>query len=209
MVRVSWEEAMAFCRWLSEKLGEEVTLPTEAQWEWACRAGTATPLNYGDLDTDFSPFANLGDANLRKLADEGWRPKSPDLVPKDSRFDDGALVTCRDRAVTPRTPGACTTCTATPPSGPARTTAPAAEEGHSRRFLARPPQALPQRQPLGLRPVAEGLQRRLPRDHRSRGQVIGRQTLNLETFPDFPAAMLRLTSLAWHGSLFAEPMKIR
>ncbi len=93
VVRVAWEEAAAFCRWLSQKLGEEVTLPTEAQWEWACRAGTASPLSYGDLDTDFSAFANLGDANLRKLADEGWRPKSPDLVAKDSRFDDGALVT--------------------------------------------------------------------------------------------------------------------
>ena len=93
VVRVSWEEAVAFSRWLAGKLGEEVALPTEAQWEWACRAGTATPLNYGGLDTDFSLFANLGDANLRKLADEGWRPKSPDLIPKDSRFDDGALVT--------------------------------------------------------------------------------------------------------------------
>ncbi len=93
VVRVSWEDAMAFCRWLSEKLGDEVTLPTETQWEWACRAGTATPLSYGDLDTDFSTFGNMGDANLRKLADEGWRPKAPDLVAKDSRFDDGALVT--------------------------------------------------------------------------------------------------------------------
>jgi formylglycine-generating enzyme required for sulfatase activity len=93
VVRVSWDEATAFCRWLAEKLGEEVTLPSETQWEWACRSGTATPLSYGDLDTDFSAFANLGDANLRKLADEGWRPKSPDLVAKDSRFNDGALVT--------------------------------------------------------------------------------------------------------------------
>jgi formylglycine-generating enzyme required for sulfatase activity len=93
VVRVSWDEAVAFCRWLSEKLGEEVTLPTEVQWEWACRAGTATPFSYGDLDTDFSTCGNMGDANLRKLADEGWRPKSPDLIPKDNRFDDGALVT--------------------------------------------------------------------------------------------------------------------
>jgi len=94
VVRVSWEEAGAFCRWLSERSGETVTLPTEAQWEWACRAGTATPLNYGGLDDDFSAYANLGDASLRGLADEGWRPKSPDLVPKDHRFNDRALVTC-------------------------------------------------------------------------------------------------------------------
>lgn len=93
VVRVSYEEAMAFCRWLSDKLGEHVTLPSEAQWEYACRAGTATPLAFGDLDTDFSPFANMADGNLRKLADEGWRPKAPDLVPRDSRFNDGALVT--------------------------------------------------------------------------------------------------------------------
>jgi len=93
VVRVSWNEAMAFCRWLSEKLGEHVTLPTEAQWEYACRAGTATPLSFGDLDTDFARFANLGDVNLRRIADEGWRPKAPDLIPRDSRFNDGALVT--------------------------------------------------------------------------------------------------------------------
>jgi formylglycine-generating enzyme required for sulfatase activity len=93
VVRVSWQEAMAFCRWLSAQLGETVTLPTEAQWEYACRAGTASPLSYGDLDTDFGRFANLGDVNLRRLADEGWRPKAPDLVPRDDRFDDGALVT--------------------------------------------------------------------------------------------------------------------
>jgi len=85
---------MESCRWLSGRIGEPVTLPTEAQWEWAGRAGTFTPLSYGNIDTDFSKFANLGDTNLRRLADEGWRPKSPDLVPKENRFDDGALVTC-------------------------------------------------------------------------------------------------------------------
>jgi formylglycine-generating enzyme required for sulfatase activity len=105
VVRVSWKEAAAFCRWLSQKVGEEVTLPTEAQWEWACRAGTASPLNYGDLGTDFSAFANLGDANLRKLADEGWRPRSPDLVAKDARFNDGALVTREVGSYQPNTWG--------------------------------------------------------------------------------------------------------
>jgi len=97
-IRVSCDEATAFCNWLAEKIGRKVALPTEAQWEWACRAGTATPLSYGDLDTDFSKFANLADRQIRKLAVSGINPKPipnptaiQDFVPKDPRFDDGVL----------------------------------------------------------------------------------------------------------------------
>jgi formylglycine-generating enzyme required for sulfatase activity len=46
--RVSWEDAMEFCHRLSLRSGRSYTLPSEAQWEYACRAGTKTPFCFGD-----------------------------------------------------------------------------------------------------------------------------------------------------------------
>jgi len=66
VARVSWREATAFCAWLGRKLGATVALPTEAQWEWAARAGTETPFAYGGLDANFSEHANLADASRRR-----------------------------------------------------------------------------------------------------------------------------------------------
>jgi len=54
---VSWDEATEFCKKVSEKTGQIVQLPTEAQWEFACRAGTATTYYTGDAEADLGRAA--------------------------------------------------------------------------------------------------------------------------------------------------------
>ncbi len=57
---VSWEDAVEFCRRVSRRTRQSVTLPTEAQWEYACRAGAKTRFGFGDDDRQLSTFARYG-----------------------------------------------------------------------------------------------------------------------------------------------------
>jgi formylglycine-generating enzyme required for sulfatase activity len=64
VVNVSFKDAEAFCKWLSKKEGQTYRLPTEAEWEYACRAGTTTRYSFGNTDAKLKDYANVA-ANLR------------------------------------------------------------------------------------------------------------------------------------------------
>ncbi|MEG1934548.1 MAG: SUMF1/EgtB/PvdO family nonheme iron enzyme, partial [Rikenellaceae bacterium] len=102
VIRVSQREAVEFCRKISEKTGMKVSLPTEAQWEWACRAGSNGDFWYGNSNTDFAPYENLADVQLEKMAVSGVNPQpmSKDnpwfrylnFIPKVATVDDGSML---------------------------------------------------------------------------------------------------------------------
>jgi formylglycine-generating enzyme required for sulfatase activity len=62
VVNVSWNDAKEFCKWLSTREGKKFLLPTEAEWEYACRAGTTTRYSHSDDPEGLAKVANVADA---------------------------------------------------------------------------------------------------------------------------------------------------
>ena len=67
VVCVSWNDANAYVKWLSDQTGQRYRLPSEGEWEYAARAGTTTARYWGDDPDQACRYANVGDRTVKKI----------------------------------------------------------------------------------------------------------------------------------------------
>ena len=75
VVCVSWDDATAYAAWLSQRTGKPYRLPSEAEWEFAARAGTTTSRFWGDAPSPACQFANVADLTLATALNLDRRPQ--------------------------------------------------------------------------------------------------------------------------------------
>ena len=109
VVNVSWDDAVRYCQWLSQKEKEHYRLPTEAQWEYACRAGTTTYYHYGNVLPDKYQQMNAGFLTQMNLYIPDQQKAPPYYVSRTRSH-------CLKSSISP-TRGGCTICTGTRRSG--------------------------------------------------------------------------------------------
>ncbi|MEO0408650.1 MAG: SUMF1/EgtB/PvdO family nonheme iron enzyme, partial [Cyanobacteria bacterium P01_A01_bin.135] len=78
VVGVSWHDAIAFCDKLSQQTGRNYRLPSEAEWEYACRAGTETPFHFGEMTAP--TLANYDSKSVGQQGPRGESLNMPTVV---------------------------------------------------------------------------------------------------------------------------------
>ena len=81
VINVSWNDAVAFCSWLTRRDGVPHRLPTEAEWEYACRGGTTSLYFHGDNPEGLAKLGNVADGTLKARFDKFVTIKAKDGFP--------------------------------------------------------------------------------------------------------------------------------